>query len=185
MHILVVEDDSRQADTCITALKAGLPGITINLVKSGSEGVEAIEQYASDPPAFIIMDVVLPWNWGPKFPRIPMPMDYDLNEGGVYLLNLLKANSAYSDVPVMLWSAVHRHMRNRPVSGVVSKKDMKGDPLVDQIRSMLLAKGHKFDDKQSRVSSIAKQIDVKPSFFGISINAKQALAILLKKKEDR
>jgi|GEM_PF-2807021 len=186
MHILMVEDDDQQSDHYLPALREAFPEITFSLIRTASEFVEAIAKHQSNPPVFIIMDVMLPWAMPDPNNQAP-PADFDFRRAGIFLLELLRANRAYDNVPVMVWSAVHHHLRDFSTRAI-NKSEFPTDALINQIRSLLLANGHVLKASKtgkSKVSKFAKHIEIKPSFFGISFNAKEALNMLFQRTGKR
>lgn len=85
VKILVVEDDYLQVSYLEVLLRQAIEGATVESIGTEAEFRQGFEKVAEDPPACILMDVMLPWTI-PGIDAAPAPRE--VREGGFFRAGL-------------------------------------------------------------------------------------------------
>ena len=140
--IVIIEDDYQQSDDYIAALKKGIYGAKVRLFENAAALMEAVPELEKDVPAFIVSDLMMPWD-DPNNPRSKVPKGFSFQTAGFFLVNRLQKSKALASVPVILWTAVDCRDEVAHLSNVklLLKSQMASTDMVRHIRSVLMASG--------------------------------------------
>lgn len=141
MRILVVEDDSLQADAIISILATTFPRDTVELIRSEYEFRTKVADIQNHMPGVIVMDMMLPW----CTPRvdIPPPPEDVLRDGffraGFRCQKLLEGNEKTKEIPIIFFTVLEKgdlrpQLRDQSKEVIYLQKDDKIDPLITLIR---------------------------------------------------
>ena len=109
MWILLVEDDSKQAELITKALVAQHPQIEVRREATESGFRRLVPQLRDDCPGLIILDVMLRWcDVGPEMPDQPAECE-DFSLAGIRCFELLKADPRLANIPVMFLTVLERN----------------------------------------------------------------------------
>ena len=176
LTIVLVEDDYQQSDDYIATLKKNISGAKIRLFESAADLIRALPELERDVPAFIISDLMMPWD-DPNNEDSKVPKGYSFKTGGFFLVNRLQKSKALASVPVILWSAVDCRDEVSHLSHVklLLKSQMQSIDMVRHVRSVLMASGALRPAKRPGSSGVAGGNEARPSPIGTSIKPKKVL----------
>lgn len=108
MHIVIVEDDFRQAAWMNERIKGRWPAANVERLNTELDFREALPRLAAHPPSLIILDVML--RWQDLSPTMVARPD-DVKAEGVYRAGLrcerlLAQDERTRDVPVILYTTL-------------------------------------------------------------------------------
>lgn len=113
MNILVVENDFLQYDWIRESLKRSfLSPDNVEIIRTEREFYSKFDEIAEDPPAVIIMDVMLQWTTPSENLEMEKPPDPVLKGGhqsaGLRCERKLAADPRTKDIPVILYTVLER-----------------------------------------------------------------------------
>src|SRR5215210_5563790 len=104
MRILIVEDDYFQVALMIGELEEAFPGVKTEWIKTELDFNNQIDAIAADPPAAVIVDIML--RWTDPVPNISLPPATEAAEGfykaGFRCEKKLAERETTKDIPVIL-----------------------------------------------------------------------------------
>lgn len=139
MRILVVEDDTLQADFVLNSLRRAFPADQIDLIRTESEFRYKFE-FVSESDV-IVLDVMLPW-CEPE-PDMTAPPPEVLREGhfraGFRCQRLLAHDEKTKNIPVIIYTVLektdlHNCLEENSPSPIYLSKDDDHEPLIALIR---------------------------------------------------
>jgi CheY-like chemotaxis protein len=110
IRILSVEDDPLQAEWIRDTIEGAISGAEVECIENEQEFCKRLDDIAKEPPAVILMDVML--RWTNPAPRINPPPP-DVRDGGFYRAGLrcqrlLALRESTKSVPVILYTVLDR-----------------------------------------------------------------------------
>ncbi len=138
-RFIVVDDDQLWWERVREELDRSFNEIEWTWIKTESEFRNAVPELIDNPPALILMDVMLPWCTPSE--DMEEPPD-DVREEGFYFAGLrcsrlLRNNAATKDIPVVLWTVLEREALRDSVdfdyNGPYVRKDADFEPLLEAI----------------------------------------------------
>jgi|SRR5580658_2670312 CheY-like chemotaxis protein len=131
--VLLVEDDSMQADLLIETLANRLK-VETGLISTELEFQSRFEEIAKDPPRVVVMDVML--RWADPQPEIPPPPGAQtFHRGGVRCLRMLRQDERTKSIPVIMFTMLEERdvsadMRAMGVTAVHVPKSIHEDEII-------------------------------------------------------
>lgn len=117
-RLLVVEEVFTEAEEVCHALKRGFPTREIKIIPTESEFHADFERIVADPPALIVIDVMLRWE-NPKPKKTPRPPDV-AREGsrraGIRIQRMLAKRSETRNIPVILFTQLREEDLQGPLA---------------------------------------------------------------------
>ncbi len=110
MDIILVEDDHNQAEWMIQALKKRLPKANLRLIKTEHDFMDAIDEFEREPPAVIVLDIML--RWADAAPLMPEPPEEVVRNkhyrAGIRCVRELQGRKAAKNIPIVLYTILDR-----------------------------------------------------------------------------
>jgi CheY-like chemotaxis protein len=148
IEILSVEDDPLQAEWIRQTIEDRVAGTRVQQISTESEFVAKLSEIIANPPALILMDVMLRWaDPSPNIPERPA----DVKNGGMQRAGLrcqvrLAADPATYGIPVILYTVLQNGELNQlkasalmPAHVVHIQKDSDPSDLLREIRRLIRA----------------------------------------------
>lgn len=137
MRIVLVEDDSTQAGLISDVLRSEFPTYQIDSIATESDFLASVEGFAADPPALIVMDVMLRWcDVSENMP--PIPEDYQgFGRAGVRCCDALRQNPGTRSIPVIVLTVLDKNGLGLPEGCIHVPKTSDFRDLVDAAESRL------------------------------------------------
>jgi CheY-like chemotaxis protein len=166
MKILLVEDDSLQAETLFRDLQLAFPSAVIEVIRTECAFGDAFESIASAPPDVVVMDVML--RWDDPGPNIRRPPD-EVRRNGIYRAGLrcvrrLTEDQRTEAIPAILYTVLEYHDLASDIPSVPSvvhlRKDSSVQPLIRLIRS-IVPSSHSMQPTRSQVFISYSHMDSK------------------------
>jgi CheY-like chemotaxis protein len=180
MRVIVLEDDSIQADAIRESLEENFAGIAVSLVPTEAQFHETMTEIARNPPDLLILDVMVRWTHpSPEMPpRPPEVVAEGFRRAGLRCLRLLLAAEETKDIPVILYtvlsrSDLERELLDLPPHVLFLEKESDLDRLVLHIRSML--ENLPQTGPSSMAARLWSSLDAKPGWLGFSVDLKRLL----------
>jgi CheY-like chemotaxis protein len=104
MRILVVEDDTLQAEDIQSAIASAFPKAQLEHLRTESQLRKRVDELAAHPPDIILLDVMLPW-MDPSSEMAEPPAEVQRNGGfraGLRCERLLREKGV--DTPIILYT---------------------------------------------------------------------------------
>lgn len=146
MRIVVVEDDSVQAGLIREALHEEFPHAEFRQINTEFEFRSSLEELAADPPAAIVLDVMLRWaDPAPDIPPRPVDVEREgFSRAGLRCGRLLAEDPKMKTVPVILYTVLDRNLVEHgpgalPRAARYLQKGSDLGPLVEDIRRAIRA----------------------------------------------
>lgn len=180
MRVVVVEDDSLQAESIAEALQRSFRDLRTELISTECEFRARVDALRSDPPDVFLMDVMLRWT-DPTPDRLPPPTDVEQEgffRGGLRCLQMILDAPEMNKIPVVVYSVLDREDVAREISAMPRhvlflRKDSDERRLVMEIRSLL--QGLPEVGAEGWQRRLWESMEAKPGWFGFSLDLKRLL----------
>jgi CheY-like chemotaxis protein len=138
MKTLLVEDDLTQRDLISEALKREFPELELWPIATESEFRDSLDEIGKNPPALIIMDVMLRWcDPSEQMPAVA-PDATDFSRAGVRCCHLLKNNPKTKAIPIIVLTVLDKNGLDLPpyCFHVPKTSDLRAliDAVADRVR---------------------------------------------------
>jgi CheY-like chemotaxis protein len=144
MYILVVEDDSIQANLICSQLNRAFPDCRIRRIETEHEFRSHLVDIPQDPPDVIVLDIMLRWtDPAPDMPLWPEDVEAEgPNRAGFRCKEILARDVITKNIPVILYTVLERediaHEFARLLVGDINyvRKDDEFESLIREIRRL-------------------------------------------------
>lgn len=145
MYVLIVEDDHNWVEEIEIELQDLARRIHLKRIATESEFRQRIQELVRDPPAVVVMDLLLTWaSSGPMVS--PLPKEF-ASEGlfgaGLRCIRLLREHRETAEVPVVLYSVIssndveRRHGPLPPGVTYIEKSTDAAEQLASEVTGIL------------------------------------------------
>jgi hypothetical protein len=139
MRIVLVEDDYLQSVWIQKEIQSAFPSADVLVVGTESEFRAKIGDFAQNPPAAIVMDVMLAWaEPGPNIPEPPADFETDgVIGGGRRCRELILSNPRTARIPLLLYTVLDRMDVPREMRDIHVMKQDDSQPLVNRLKMFI------------------------------------------------
>jgi CheY-like chemotaxis protein len=144
MRILIVEDDYLQADWFAQKIGERFGSVSLDFVRTELEFRERLEDFLTQPPDLVLLDVMLRWT-DPSPTMVPAPPEVEAGgffRAGLRCERLLRQSQRTQNVPVILYTVLEDGDLEAELEHVGKRtryipKDSDAQPLIEAIETAL------------------------------------------------